>query len=131
AADLGGAAVSLHAPDYRLAHAAAIGGDLVRIEARAAVVDEDASVTVLDLGVEAHRAALRGELDRVGERLPAGGAERLESIVRRRVADDDGLDRLAVRVLDVGGGGAQRVGEALVRPARLGVRGAVARPGRP
>src|SRR5262249_57829137 len=90
AADLGGAAVPLHAPDYRLAHAAAIGGDLVRIEARAAVVNEDASVAVLDLGVEAHRAALRGELDRVGERLPAGGDERLEAIGQWLVAAPDG-----------------------------------------
>ena len=121
AADLGLPAVSLHAPDYRLADAAAIGRDGLGIEAGPAIVDEDPRAALLDLGVEAHRSPVRRELGGVGERLAARRDERLEPLVELRVADDHRLDRRAVRVLDVGGGRAERVGEALVRPARLGV----------
>ena len=43
-------------------------------------------------------------------------------LVERRVAHDDRLDRGAVRILDLGRGRPQRIGEPLVRPARPVVR---------
>ena len=81
--DRGAPAVAGHAPDDRLAHAAAVVGDGGRIEARAAVAHEDLQRVVGRLGVDVDRRAA-AELRRVDHRLARGGDERLAAPVERR-----------------------------------------------
>src|SRR5262245_60100900 len=119
AADLGSATVTLHAADYRFAHSAPVIGDRLRVEARPPVVDEDPGGPVLDLRIEMDGSRVGGELGSVGERLARRRDESLRALVERRVADDDGIDRCAVSLLDVLGRGPERVGESLRRPRRL------------
>src|SRR5262245_53318263 len=74
--DIRPTAVARHAPDDRLAHAAPIGGDRVRVEAGAAVAYEDLDPLRRGLGVDGDRRAVAGELGGVGQRLAGGGNER-------------------------------------------------------
>ena len=72
----------------------------LRVEALAAVADEDAARRVVrHLGVDGDRPAVGGELGRVRERLAGGGDERPGAWSSAQVADRDHVDRHAVRVL--------------------------------
>ena len=99
--DRGAAAVALHPPDDRLAHAAPVGRHGGRIEARPAVAHEDLQALAAGLRVDRNRARVAGELRRVEHRLARRRDERLAVAVERRVADGDDVDRDAVRLLDL------------------------------
>ena len=79
-----------------------------RIEARPAVAHEDLEALVGRLRVDRHGARVAGELRGVEHRLARGRDERLAVAIERRVADGDDVDRDAVRLLDLLGGGLQR-----------------------
>ena len=111
--DRGAAAVARHAPDDRLAYAAPVGGHRGRVEARAAVADEDLQRAVGRLGVDVDGRAA-AELRGVDHRLARGGDERLAAPVERPVADDDDLDRHAVGALDLAGHRLEGRGEPIV-----------------
>ena len=89
---VGAPAVALHAPDDRLAHAAAVGRHGGGVEARPAVADEDLQALVAGLGVDGDRAAA-AELRGVEHRLARGGDQRLAVAIELRVADGDDVDR--------------------------------------
>src|SRR2546425_213273 len=78
--DRGAAAVALHAPDDRLAHAAPVGGHRGRIEAGAAVADVDLHLAVGDLGVDVDGRAA-AELRRIDHRLARSGDQRAPALV--------------------------------------------------
>src|SRR5436189_31631 len=69
------AAVALHPPDDRLAHAAAVVGHAGDVEARPAVADEHLDLALIDLGVDVDGRAA-AELRGVDHRLARGGDQR-------------------------------------------------------
>src|SRR4051812_37924444 len=122
AVDRRAAAVSAHASHDGLAQAAPVGRHGAGVEAVAAVADEDLGVAVDDLDVQRDglgRAAVpRG----VVQRLARGRDQRAVALVEVAVADGDDVDGHAEGLLGLGGRGAQRVAEALVRPRLAGAR---------
>ena len=114
---------------YRLpAHAAAnrlgdpVGPHRHRlgIEAATAVADEDRDLVLADVD-EGRDLVGAGVLRGVRHRLASGEDKRLDPVVQRHVAGADELDRDAVQLLDLGGGGVDRGREAGVGGARIGV----------
>src|SRR3954452_22043159 len=101
--DLGAAAVARHAPDDRLAHAAAVGWQGVGAEAGATVADVDLDLAVERLGVDVDGRAA-AELRPGDHRLAGGRDERLELGVEVGVAHRDDLDCNAVVALDLARG---------------------------
>ncbi len=118
---VGRAAVAFHPADDRLPQPATVGGHGGRVEACAAVADEDLRAVRAHLGVDGDRAGAGCELRRVRERLPRRGNQRTARIVEHMVADGDDVDRHRVRVLDLGGRGLDRRGEAVGRARRRAV----------
>ena len=104
------AAVTLHASDYRVPDAAAVGRRGLGVESGPAVAHEDLGAAVLDLGVERDRLGA-GELRRVHQRLAGGGDQRARALVERPVAHGHDLDRHVVVGLDLGRRGLQRARE--------------------
>ncbi len=108
--------MALHAPDDRLAHAGAVVGDGVEVEARAVVAHErlDGVGPDLDVGADGRARVAHG----VPRGLAHGLDERVEVRVHRPVAGDDELHRHAVEVLDLahrgGEGGAERAGAGVL-----------------
>src|SRR5262249_55156018 len=130
--DDGTAAVARHAPDDRLAHAAAVVGQRGRVEAGPAIAHVHLQLAVARLGVDVDRRPA-AELRRVDHRLPHGRDERLAARVELEVADDDDLDRYAVRALDLAGQRFERGGEpavAALAPGQPGAQLALLRAGK-
>ena len=121
AVDLRPPAVARHPADDRLAHAAAVGRDRRRVEAGAAVADEDAHRAVAGLREDGHRRPA-AELRRVDDCLPGGGDERAAALVDDVVARDDDLYRHAVRLLDLIGDRLERGGQSFVAVRRRAAR---------
>src|SRR3954447_32505 len=105
-ADLARAAVPVHPVHDAVPYAVAVGVDGRRVEAAAAVADEDVDRRVGDLGVDVDLAGAR-VLGGVGHRLTGGVDDRSQQLVHVAVADRHDLDGHAVLVLDASGGPAQ------------------------
>ena len=120
-ADLGGAAVPLHPVHDAAPHPEPVLGDVVRVEAGAPVADEHVDGAAGDLGVHVDPAG-PGVLGRVGDRLAGGLDERPQRLVEVAVADRDHVDGDPVGVLDLGGGSAQRAGQAALVGRLLAVQ---------
>src|SRR3954469_20000163 len=110
----GAAAAAGHPAHDRLADAAPVLGHGVGIEAAPAVADEDLGAPVGDLDEQRDGLGAAAVAHGVGQRLAGGRDERAVAVVEVAVADGDDLDRDAVGLLDLGGGGARGVGQPLV-----------------
>ena len=96
----------------------AFAGSLLGIEAAAPVADEDRDLVLADVD-EGRDLVCAGVPRRVRHRLAGGEDERLHPIVDGHVARADELDRDAVQLLDLGGGGVHRWRRARrLRPLR-------------
>ena len=124
AVDLGAPAVAGHAPDDRLAHAAAVGGDRGGVEAGAAVAHEHVPARRRP----APRRRRRRRRRRTWRRSASPRARRRPAPprrVERAVADRDHLDGHAVRSST---SPAARSSAPARRPRRAARRGPTARP---
>src|SRR4051812_20574208 len=99
AADLGAPAVARHPADDGLREPEPVAGHVLRVEAGAAVSDEDDQPVPLDLGVHLHAVDTR-VLRGVHHRLSGGGHHGAGARICGTVADDDELDHDAMRLLD-------------------------------
>ncbi len=102
-----GATMALDAIDDRAAHAHAVLGDLVDVEADATIAYEHLDGVCAGLGIDVDPIDL-GVLGGVDHRLPGSLGDRGDIGIERCIADRDHLDGHLVGVLDVGGRGTQR-----------------------
>ena len=112
--------MAAHPVEDAAAHAVAVGGHGLEVEAAAAVAHEDLDGLVVDLGVDVD-ARHPGVPGGVGQGLAGRRDDRAQRLVERGVTDRDHVDGHAVGVLDARGGGAQRAGHAALVDRLLAV----------